>query len=346
MKSAGFATGGEAPAIRMLAQGGSDRMFYRVTVSGRCFVVLTASAPRSDIRPFVDVGTFLMQCGIGVPQIFAWDDARQLVLMEDLGDDSLYGLLQQAKMRQEVMGCYRQVLSALAELQMRATPRMETCAFLRHRSFGYEALRWETDYFMECFVRQYCGIADAPDEAVEHELHLLAAALEQEPRYFMHRDFQSKNIYFKQGTVRIIDFQTATRGLLQYDLASLLKDAYFILDSAERDELLDFYLDELAENRGGTPDREHFFATFHRAGLQRNMQALGAFAFLSMHKGKHEFINYIPAGMAFLRETLTGFPEYPALAATVEQAARALEKRGCTPLPESRTPADAHHSSS
>jgi len=327
LKSSGYLAGGEAPGVRMLAQGGSDRVFYRVTVAGQSFVVLTASAPRSDIRPFVDVGTFLMQCGIGVPQLLAWDDVRQLVLMEDLGDGSLYSLLGQAKTRREVMACYRNVLSALAELQMRATPRMVGCAFLRHRGFGYEALRWETDYFMECFVRQYCGITDAREEAVEQELHLLAAALEREPRYFMHRDFQSKNIYFKQDRVRIIDFQTATRGLLQYDLASLLKDAYFVLDSAERDELLGFYLDELAATWKVTPDREHFIAAFHRAGLQRNMQALGAFAFLSTHKGKHEFKEYIPAGMAFLREALAGFPEYPALADIVEQAARALEKK-------------------
>jgi aminoglycoside/choline kinase family phosphotransferase len=66
--------------------------------------------------------------------------------------------------------------------------------------------------------------------------------------------------------------------------------------------------------------------TFHRAGLQRNMQALGAFAFLSMHKGKHEFRDHIPAGIAALSQALAGFPEYPALAAVVAQAARALEK--------------------
>ena len=56
----------------------------------------------------------------------------------------------------------------------------------------------------------------------------------------MHRDFQSQNIYFKDGKPRFIDFQTATKGLLQYDAVSLLKDAYFKLDENIRDELPGF----------------------------------------------------------------------------------------------------------
>ncbi len=259
------------------------------------------------------------------PTIIAHDHDGQLVLMEDVGDDSLHGLLQTTGGRGRVLELYRQVLAALAELQMQATPRMHTSHYLKNRSFGYEALRWETDYFTECFLKGCCGIEIEQESELDQELNSLADVIAAEPRYFMHRDFQSKNIHFKDGRVRIIDFQTATCGLLQYDLASLLKDAYAPLAPAERQELLGFYLQELAGRWGLAPDPAAFTSMFHRAGLQRTMQALGAFAFLSMRKGKPEFARYIPAGLAALQEALALFPEYPVLAGLTAQAAAGLQ---------------------
>jgi len=320
LKHAGLALQPGDSALVLLARGGSDRRFYRAITDRGSFVVMTAPAFRYELRAFLDVGRYLHDCQVGVPAIITHDDDGQLVLMEDVGDDSLHGLLQRTADRGKVLELYRQVLAALAELQMQATPRMRTCHYLKNRTFGYEALRWETDYFVECFVRQYCGLEVEQESALDDELHRLAQAVAAEPRYFMHRDFQSKNIHFKDGHVRIIDFQTATCGLLQYDLASLLKDAYAPLEPAERQELLGFYMQELAGRWGCELDQATFAAMFHRAGLQRTMQALGAFAFLSMRKGKPEFAQYIPAGLATLREALALFPEYPALSDLVAKA--------------------------
>jgi N-acetylmuramate 1-kinase len=330
LKHAGLALRSGDEAFVLLAQGGSDRKFYRAHTDRGSFIVMTAPAFRYELRAFLDVAAYLQGCGTAVPAIIAHDDDGQLVLMEDVGDDSLHCLLQNTADRARVLELYRQALIALAELQMQATPRMGSSHYLKNRSFGYEALRWETDYFAECFLRGYCGIEIEHESALDHELHRLAGAVAAEPRYFMHRDFQSKNIHFKDGRVRIIDFQTATCGLLQYDLASLLKDAYAPLQPAERQELLGFYMQELAGRSGLVLDPAAFTSMFHRAGLQRSMQALGAFAFLSMRKGKPEFARYIPAGLAMLNETLGLFPEYPVLGGLAAQAEAGLhnESRG------------------
>ena len=328
LKNAGYALNPGDEALSLLAQGGSDRKFYRALTDRGSFVVMTAPAFRYEIRAFLDVGAYLHGCNVGVPEIIHHDDEGQLVLIEDVGDESLYALLQDMPDRRQVMGLYRQVLAALARLQMKATEQMRTCNYLKNRSFGYEALRWETDYFTECFLKGYCGIEIEHESELDYELRSLADAIAAEPRYFMHRDFQSKNIHFKDGHVRIIDFQTATCGLLQYDVASLLKDAYAPLEPAERQELVCFYVQELAGTWGLALDADAFISMFHRAGLQRTMQALGAFAFLSMRKGKTEFKQYIPAGLATLCEALAQFPEYPALGDLSALAALRIQPAG------------------
>jgi aminoglycoside/choline kinase family phosphotransferase len=255
-----------------------------------------------------------------VPQIYAYDDEKQVMLLEDLGDDSLLQLLKKAAGVQEIKTHYEQVLVGLVEMQMKTKNSLDDCSYLKGRRFGYEAFRWETDYFAECFLKRFCGLAIENDEELDRECHLLAASLDSEPRYFMHRDFQSQNIYFKDGRPRFIDFQTATKGLLQYDAVSLLKDAYFKLEENLRDELLDFYLKTLKSAWGMDMDRENFIRTFHRAGLQRNMQVLGAFAYLSMDKGKTAFAAHIPNALSYLREALNQFLEFPLLRELIQKA--------------------------
>lgn len=320
LKKAGLQLSLQNAELTALTDGGSDRNFYRIKDGDSSCVVMASTTPRFDIESYLSVGAFLFTHGIGVPEIYAFDEEKQVVLLEDLGDNSLLQLLKNAEGGQEIKAYYEQVLTSLAEMQMKTKNSLNDCDYLRGRSFGYEAFRWETDYFTECFLKRFCGLAIDNDEELDREFHLLAARLDSEPRYFMHRDFQSQNIYFKKGRPRFIDFQTATKGLLQYDAVSLLKDAYFKLEENLRDELLTFYLDILESVWGADIDSESFIWTFHRTGLQRNMQALGAFAYLTIDKGKTAFADHIPIALFYLRDALKQFPEFSLLSELSEQA--------------------------
>ncbi len=324
---AGFEILTEGFELILLAGGGSDRSFYRINIPAGSFIVMTAPAFTHEIRAYVEVGNYLYKNRVRVPEIIAYDDEKHMVLLEDIGDNSLYSLLKSAGTEKKVMGYYKKALMFLREMQNRAAGSAHACNYLKHRTFGYEALRWETDYFMECFIKRFSGTAVENRAKVERELHMLASGLAGEPRHFMHRDFQSQNIFFKNSSVVVIDFQTATKGLLQYDLASLLKDAYFELADRQRDELLLFYIDILNNKQKMNINAEDFIRTFHLAGLQRNMQALGAFAFLSMEKGKTRFLQYIPSALYSLHGALSMFPEFPALRKTVEKAVCSLKEQ-------------------
>ena len=74
---------------------------------------------------------------------------------------------------------------------------------------------------------------------------LLTGALPPGPNYFLHRDFQSRNLFITSGRLRVIDFQGGRLGPLGYDVASLLIDPYVNLSPAWQAELLDYYLDLL-----------------------------------------------------------------------------------------------------
>src|SRR5204863_9825386 len=87
-------------------------------------------------------------------------------------------------------------------------------------------------------------------------------------------------------------------GLAEYDLASLLFDPYVSMAEAEREEFLQLY--EVKRDAALSPVSEDFREIIRLCGIQRLMQALGAYGFLGLVKGNKTFLNHIPAAMESL----------------------------------------------
>lgn len=291
----------------------SDLKYYRVKEDDISMIFLETVGEKSMFHSFIHIGHFLKEKGIGVPEIYHYDLGQCIALIEDLGDASLYSKFSDEKNKGEFIAFYQKVLETLAEIQVRGAEGMKQCPMLKDRIFDYQVLCWETSYFKRYFLQRYCNLSIENEERLDQEFRYLAQNLASEPLYFMHRDFQSQNVFIKDKKIRLIDFQGAHQGMLHYDLVSLLKDAYIVIPDHIREKLMDYYLDILKNHWKLDIHRERFEITFNLAGLQRNMQALGAFSFLSLVKGKERFRQYIPAGVDYLRSALKEIPGFDAL---------------------------------
>ena len=69
--------------------------------------------------------------------------------------------------------------------------------------------------------------------------------------YFMFRDFQPRNIIIQDGEVYFINYQKGCRGPLQYDVASLLYDIMVQIPNEQKEELLEYYIEELGHYAPG-----------------------------------------------------------------------------------------------
>jgi aminoglycoside/choline kinase family phosphotransferase len=121
-----------------------------------------------------------------------------------------------------------------------------------------------------------------------------------------------------QGEPWFIDFQAAHHGPCFYDAASMIGDPYLDLPRPLRRELEGHYLANVAGRLDMTPDAMK--QALILCGLQRHMQALGAYGFLSAIRGKNEFLKYIPPALSFLGEEVSCVEkQFPALNELVEK---------------------------
>ena len=122
----------------------------------------------------------------------------------------------------------------------------------------------------------------------------------------MHRDFQSQNIMIRPNSeIVFVDYQGARRGSMFYDIASLLWDPYVGLPL---DMVKDFFEYWRFQYKGAKIyTKEDAWESFIHASLQRVMQALGAYCFLSKTKGIQKFEQYIEPGKKQLRSVFSEF---------------------------------------
>ena len=314
---------------------GSDRSFWRLTAGSRTAVLMRTTPDDAEFSRYIAIGRFLYDQNLGGPEFLACDLDTRSVLLEDLGDESLYRfatrvLTDSSKTTlASLTATYRQALDLLVAIQVLGTANLGRCPEAGDWLFDYDSLRWETDYFRQRFLCEFAGLTISELEALDDEFHRLATTVLTQPVTLMHRDYQSQNIVLKQGKTRLIDFQGMRRGPLCYDLMSLLRDSYLDLGEGLRTELMEYYRQRLARERGPLVAAEQLVRMATVAGLQRNMQALGAFAFLSQVKGKHHFRQHIPLGLRHLADGLRALhdEEEPGRLVRLEEIVTGLVKK-------------------
>lgn len=282
-----------------VGRGGSDRDYYRVTISGRpSFILMRYGHSREENNHYAGIAGFLRRIGVAVPDLISHDPKRGLLLMEDLGDEDLFTWRNASwDLRRRL---YEKTLSVVSRLHAYPLGCFPTGDIRLMPGFGTELYRWERDYFRQQCVRKICGIdlGGVEDEALETELGILARRLMKTPAVLVHRDLQSQNVMIRKGDPVLIDFQGMRFGNPFYDLGSLLYDPYVEIQEADRTALLRTYYNL------SRPLQEwnEFESLFYLASAQRLMQALGAYGYLGREQGKAHFLAHIPNGLDLLIE--------------------------------------------
>lgn len=302
--------------ITPIEKGGSDRKFYRVRCSpDQTIILVKYNLEREENRHYVAIAEFLAEHGIRAPKIYFHDPAEGLIWIEDLGKADLWSYRRESWIVRRAF--YESALGEIVKLH--SLPERATQAIRKNLPVEFDAAlyRWEQNYFFENCLGRVFGLKAKELSALATlpSLGQIAEELGQRPRLLVHRDFQSQNIIIRHRQAHLIDFQGMRPGLAEYDLASLLFDPYVTFSRAESEELLADY--EAKRAAAGRPVPGDSRLVFHLCGIQRLMQALGAYGFLGLVKGHKAFLDHIPAALRSLRTLVAEIPDLGKLSATL-----------------------------
>src|SRR6267142_6403848 len=289
----------------------SDRRYFRIIAPDGPSIVLALHAGAIDFAtlPFASVSALLQQIPLPVPGILGHSDELGILALQDLGDVTLQAHLGAATPAEHA-ALYRQAV-ALVEILQRRGAELRSDRYPPYRiAFDVEKLTWELEFFIRHFVCGYRGVVltDTERSALADEWAVIATELAAEPPALCHRDYHSRNLMLREGSLYIIDFQDARMGPDTYDLVSLLRDSYVDITDRELDELIAYFLALVR----CTPDggAEEFRRRFDLMALQRNLKALGTFGYQTMTRANTVYIQYMPRTLRYARTNLERYPRF------------------------------------
>lgn len=295
-------------SIVLLPSSGSHRKYFRIK-SHNYSAIGVYNQDKKENFAFLEFTKHFLKKGIPVPKIYAENIEKNIYLLQDLGDKTLFLYISENRDKknfsENLLNIYKDVIKQLIRFQFIAGRDINYKLCYPRDKFDSQAMQWDLNYFKYYFLK----LADVPfdEQLLENDFKRFIAFLLQNmsdsswvgKNFFIYRDFQSRNILLFSDKFYFIDYQGGRRGALQpdcrqasYDLSSLLFDAKANLPLSLRKKLLDYYIKEAS--KFVYIDKQQFIKYFYGYVLIRILQAFGAYGYRGYFERKEHFLTSIP----------------------------------------------------
>lgn len=286
--------------IEKIPQSGSDRVYYRIYCDDKKTYIATYSNNIRENNTFIYFSKHFKNINAPVPEVLAKNEEASIYIQEDFGDTSLLNVLEANGKNQLVFDLFKKSLKALANLQINGDKNLDYSQSITSKEFGQQAILSDLLYFKYYFLDTLKIPYDK--ESLIKDFEAISNYLAHvDHKYFMFRDFQSRNIMVNNNEVHFIDFQGGMKGALQYDVASLLWQAKANLSDEWKDKLLNYYMDCVDSELGISVDRTIFTNQYNGYVMIRLLQVLGAYGFRGLFERKAHFLTSIPLALQNLK---------------------------------------------
>ena len=274
----------------------SFRRYFRLKHKGKSYIIMDAPPDMEASLPFVQIGEWMKESGINVPQIHQYDLDLGFMVLSDFGDFHFQDALEN-KDRESL---YKLATSEIVNFQstlLNSEDNLPTfCPIWQEKE-------------LEIF-REWC-LPDLPDIEYREITSVLVNAIDQIPKAFMHRDFHCRNILLcQEEELGVIDFQGAMHGPVTYDLVSLLRDCY--VDNDENwimQTTLQFQDSLLSSNlEYARVETDEFIRWLDFTGLQRHLKCIGIFHRLHIRDQKPDYMKEVPRVIKYINTVLDRNP--------------------------------------
>nr|WP_319385422.1 tRNA (adenosine(37)-N6)-threonylcarbamoyltransferase complex ATPase subunit type 1 TsaE [uncultured Roseibium sp.] len=256
-----------------------------------------------DCRAVLAIGLELRKRGLRAPETIAADPEKGLVLLEDLGRETIVVDGEPDPERYEV------AVDVLVRMHSQTWP--DAVDLPEGGRYGLQpysdsALIAEASLFLDWYVPETGKVS--VDAALRKDFEALwqdaLNGIADAQRGWVLRDFHSPNLLWQQGAagtdrIGLIDLQDTVIGPVAYDVASLLLDARTDIGVELETRLYDAYVRKMETLSPGF-DRQSFSRAYSVMAAQRITKILGIFVRLARRDGKPSYLSHLPRMLGYL----------------------------------------------
>lgn len=302
--------GGKSTDFFSLAQSGSARQNFVGENSNQKFII-TYNENLAENESFYYFSQVFSALKLNSPQIFKISEDRKLYIQEFLGEHTFSEIIEKEGLSERVKTLVKQTLTKLFELQTKTQNQIDYSKTFEYENYDELPITNDLFYF-KSFIADVLEIPYHKASLLK-EFKKITEILENTvPKGLMIRDFQARNIMVNNDDkVFFIDYQSAMKGPLMYDVISFLYQAKANFPEEFKEEMLAFYFSLWENNQTKSQLKQSLKPIL----LIRLMQVLGAYGFRGLIQRKSHFLKSLDQGIENLYqfsnhwEEMKDFPE-------------------------------------
>ncbi|WP_426476824.1 aminoglycoside phosphotransferase family protein [Chryseobacterium sp. CBSDS_008] len=300
-----------------LAQSGSARVNFLATTGAEKYII-TYNENIPENESFLYYSEVFSNLKLNTPYILAVSDDRKMYIQEFLGEHTLSEVIAKEPLSPAIKSLVRQTLEKLFQLQIRTQGKIDFSKTFEYESYDELPVIHDLYYFKN-FVADFLEL-EYNKSALLKEFKKIAVLIENlEPKGIMIRDFQARNIMVNEkNEVSFIDYQSAMKGPLMYDVISFLFQAKANFPEDFKQEMLDFYIQQFEDPE----TRIQLKNAVMPIQMMRFLQVLGAYGFRGLIQRKQHFTASLEKGIHNITQFADSWEQmnnYPELKKVIHQ---------------------------
>ena len=282
--------------VYQIESGVSQKKIYRFKNQDKRMVFVDFSYNYKDYYSFLEVSKFLSNINISVPKIFDTDDNKNLILMEDFGDNRYDNIISIMDLKQILLNA----INSLIEIQ--------------NNSYHISSYNLDT-YNIASFKIEIAEFADfylpfknIQNSIVEDFFTIWQSEFENlnfNWNSFVHKDFELSNLIHLQNRedhlkCGILDFQNAFIGFSGWDIFSLLENPRIYFDDKYNDELIEYFYNNTNQNIS----LNEFLIQYYFLNTARQSRVIGRWINLDKKNKNNYYSKYLDVTIKRLKKSL------------------------------------------
>jgi aminoglycoside/choline kinase family phosphotransferase len=310
-------TGKKSSEFITLAQSGSARVNFLARNENTKYII-TFNENIQENESFLYYSEIFSGLKLNTPLIYKISDDRKMYIQEFLGEKTLSEIITNEGLSDNVKALVRQTLEKLYQLQISTQNKIDFSKTFEYENYDELPVTHDLYYFKN-FVADVLELEYHKSTLLKEFKKIVNLIENLEPKGVMIRDFQARNIMVNEkNEVSFIDYQSAMKGPLMYDVISFLFQAKANFPEDFKNEMLDFYINQFKNKE----TQLQLKTSVKPIQMMRFLQVLGAYGFRGLIQRKQHFIASIEKGIENITEfarNWEGMKDYPELEKVIKQ---------------------------
>jgi len=288
--------------LEKIEDGLSNKLIYRITEKENTKIIIDFSRDKQEFKNFLTVYEILQKINISIPKIYEVNQKQYKIYMQDFGKNRFNKIYNKDNLYKLLKLAVENIIVIQNESNLNNLKNL--------KEYTFEDLKIELKEFVTYYIPNNKN-SNFPTSKFYELWKSIFYSQNYNMKNFAHKDFEFVNLFFLENCEShlqcgIIDFQSAFKGFIGWDLISLLENPRINFTRDYNDKLIEYFYD----NTSIIENFNTFLEQYYVLSLARQTRLLGRWRKLLSTNNDNKYLNYLKITKSRTIATLNNIKNY------------------------------------